>query len=395
MPYSFLTLDDLKVTNQKILLRIDLNVPFQKDKVTDTTKIKRSLKTIQELVKNHKVILISHLGRPEGKRNLTYTLFPLVETLSKLLNRPVQFVKDCIGEEVEKAIEKMVLGDVLLLENVRFYKDEEANDPDFGRLLSKPFDIFVNDAFSVSHRIHASVVGVTNYLVSYAGRAIEEELKALTNVLINPIRPVVALVGGSKISTKLVLLQSLLSKVDFLVIAGGMANTFLKTQGYFLGKSFVENCQKAEEILKEAEKKDCNIILPTDAVISTSLDNVKYSQEVLINHILPDFLIVDIGLQTIETIKKVLQNAKTIIWNGPLGVFETFDRGTSIVAKEIADLTQKKQIMSVAGGGDTLAALAGLKEKLSYVSTAGGAFLEWLEGKELPGVKALFKNTYH
>ncbi|MBI1954406.1 MAG: phosphoglycerate kinase [Proteobacteria bacterium] len=389
MSYSFLTLNDLKVTNQKILTRIDLNVPFQKGKVTDTTRIKRSLKTIQELVKNHKVILISHLGRPEGQRNLTYTLFPLVETLSQLLNQPVQFVKDCIGEEVEKAIEKMALGDVLLLENVRFYKGEEANDPDFSKLLAKPFDLFVNDAFSVSHRVHASVVGVTNYLVSYAGRALEEELKALTNVLINPIRPVVALVGGSKISTKLALLQNLLSNVDFLVIAGGMANTFLASQGYFLGGSFVEKsmCEKAGEILKEAG--NCKILLPIDAVISTSLDNVKDSQEVSISHILPDFLIVDIGLQTIETIKKVLQNAKTVIWNGPLGVFETFDRGTSVIAKEIADLTQKKQIMSVAGGGDTLAALADLKEKFSYISTAGGAFLEWLEGKELPGIKAL------
>jgi len=391
---KFLTLDDLDPKGKIILLRADLNVPMQEGRITDKTRINRLIPTINELCeKGGRVVLISHFGRPKGEKNKSMSLEPL----SKSIGDNVSFIDDCIGDDVKSAIKKMVNGDIILLENLRFYEEEEKNDSEFAKKLASLGGIYINDAFSVSHRAHASTQGITKYLPCYAGRLMEAELKALNDALEEPKRPVMAIIGGAKISTKLDLLDNLVKKIDSLVLGGGMANTFLFAIGTKIGKSLCENDMKKEalKIIDTAKKNNCKIILPIDGVAAKKFKaDVKY-QTVAIDNIASDDMILDIGKGSVAVIEDELRKIKTILWNGPMGAFEIkpFDEATNALAKIVADMTASGDIISVAGGGDTIAALAnaGVENKMTYVSTAGGAFLEWLEGKELPGIKALYK----
>jgi phosphoglycerate kinase len=392
---SLRTLDGADVKGKRVLVRVDFNVPVENGKVADATRIKRAAPTILEIAgKGGKVILMSHFGRPKG-RDLTDSLKPLVPAIADALGRPVAFAEDCIGEKALAAVNAMRPGNVLCLENTRFHKGEERNDPDFVAQLAALGDIFVNDAFSASHRAHASVEGLGHRLPAYAGRALAEEVEALGRILETPARPLAAIVGGAKISTKLDLLGNLIAKVDTLMIGGGMANTFLAALGKPVGKSLCERdlLPSARNILARAAAEGREIVLPVDVVVAQELKANVPSREVAVGGVQSGEMILDIGRRSIEHVCSVLARAKTLVWNGPFGAFETepFDNGTVEVAEAAAELSSAAKLVTVAGGGDTVAALhaAGVAERFTYVSTAGGAFLEWLEGKALPGVEIL------
>lgn len=392
---SFRTLDQADVKGKRVLLRVDLNVPTEDGRVTDTTRIERVIPTIVEIaMKGGKVILLSHFGRPKG-RDPKQSLKPVAQAAAKLLKKPVAFADDCIGPDAAKAIEAMTGGDVLCLENTRFHQEEEKNDPAFVAELAKLGDIFVNDAFSAAHRAHASTEGLAHKLPAYAGRSMQAELEALSKALEAPTRPVAAIVGGAKISTKLDLLGNLLDKVDVLVIGGAMANTFLLAQGKKVGKSLAEAdlLDTARDIMSKAKAKHRELVLPVDAVVAQKFEAHAPSRAVDVDHVGDAEMILDIGPRSVEHVASVLARVKTLVWNGPFGAFEMepFDTGTVEVAEAAAELTEAGKLVSVAGGGDTVAALnaAGVADRLNYVSTAGGAFLEWMEGKALPGVEVL------
>jgi phosphoglycerate kinase len=399
MPKStFKTIDSIDMAGKRVLVRVDLNVPMKAGKVTDATRIERAAPTIKELAaKGAKVIVLSHFGRPDGKRVPEMTLRPLVEPLEKALGKPVAFAEDCVGPLAEEAVKGMKPGDVLLLENLRFHKEEEKNEADFIDKLSPLGDVYVNDAFSAAHRAHASTEGLANRLPAAAGRLMQAELEALDKALGNPKRPVCAIVGGAKVSTKLDLLGNLVGKTDKLIIGGGMANTFLHAQGIKVGTSLAEKdlAATALEILEKAKAAKCQVLLPVDVVVAGEFKAEAANRVVAADACPDDRMILDVGPKSIELYKKELADCATVVWNGPLGAFELkpFDAGTVAVAQEVARLTGAGKLLSVAGGGDTVAALAaaGVEEKFSYVSTAGGAFLEWMEGKALPGVAALIR----
>jgi phosphoglycerate kinase len=392
---AFRTLDQVDLKGRRVLLRVDLNVPMEDGAVTDATRIERTAPTIAEIAdKGGKVILLSHLGRPQGP-DPNLSLEPIVDAVSGILARPVKFAPDCVGPNAEAAVQSLQDGEILCLENTRFHPGEEKNDPEFVTALAKLGDIWVNDAFSAAHRAHASTEGLGHRLPAYAGRAMQAELEALESALEAPRHPVVAIVGGAKISTKLAMLGNLVDKVDILVIGGGMANTFLAAEGKPVGRSLAEHDRvaTAHNILELAAVKHCEIVLPVDAVVAQELAAHAPSRVVSVDAVGDRDLILDIGPRSIEHAVSVLARAKTLVWNGPLGAFEVepFDTGTVEVAEAAAELTETGKLVSVAGGGDTVAALnnAGVAERFSYVSTAGGAFLEWLEGKTLPGVQIL------
>ena len=395
MTKSFRTLDDVDVKGKRVLLRVDLNVPMDNGRVSDATRLERVMKTITE-ISDHggKVILLSHFGRPKGF-DPKETLKPVAIMLAYLLRRHVEFVSDCIGEKAQAAVAEMQDGDIVCLENTRFHKGEEKNDPAFVAELAKLGDIWVNDAFSTAHRAHASTEGLGHVLPAYAGRSMQAELDALTKALEAPTHAVAAVIGGAKVSTKLDLLENLVTKVDALVIGGGMANTFLHAQGVNVGKSLCEKdlAGTARRILEKAEGTNCAIILPVDAIVAFHFEANAPSQAYGLDAIPADGMILDIGPQSVERVRSAIDDAKTLVWNGPVGAFEMapFDRGTVQAARHAAARTKAGQLISVAGGGDTVAALnhAGIAADFTYVSTAGGAFLEWMEGKPLPGVEVL------
>jgi phosphoglycerate kinase len=392
---NFLTLDEADLRNKRVLLRLDLNVPTENGQVTDATRLERVARTITEIAdKGGKVILLSHFGRPKG-RDPKDSLKPVAARLSEVLGRPVGFVDDCVGQRAEAVVKAMKPGEIVCLENTRFHPEEEKNDPAFVEQLAQLGDIYVNDAFSAAHRAHASTEGLAHKLPAYAGRAMQAELEALSKALENPRRPVAAIVGGAKISTKLDLLGNLLKKVDALIIGGAMANTFLLAQSRKVGKSLVERdlVPTAQEILAKAKASNREIVLPVDATVARKFEAYAPSRVVDVADVADDEMILDIGPRSVEQVASVLARSKTLVWNGPFGAFEMepFDTGTVEVAEAAAELTQAGKLVSVAGGGDTVAALnaAGAADRFSYVSTAGGAFLEWMEGKPLPGVEAL------
>ncbi len=392
---SFKTLDQADVANKRVLVRVDLNVPMENGLVSDFTRIARVIPTIRELSdKGAKVILLSHFGRPKGA-DKSQSLEPLVNVLSEAFGKMVLFAPDCIGPDAEKAVSILQPGQVLVLENTRFHKGEEKNEPDFVAALAKHGDVYVNDAFSAAHRAHASTEGLAHKMPAYAGRALQAELEALETALEKPERPVMAVAGGAKISTKLELLGNLLAKVDKLAIGGAMANTFLAAQGKPVGKSLVEKdlLDTARSILAKAKETSCEIILPSDVVVAGEFKANAPSKVVPADKVGANDMILDIGRESIGHVISALAASKTLVWNGPFGAFEMepFDMGTNEVAEAAAELTQAGKLRSVAGGGDTVAALehAGAAGRFTYVSTAGGAFLEWLEGKPLPGVEAL------
>jgi phosphoglycerate kinase len=394
---DFRTLDDVTPQDKRVLVRVDLNVPLKDGRVTDATRIERAVPTLKELSeKCAKVIVLSHFGRPKGKPDPAFSLKPLVEPLGRALGgKPVAFAQDCIGPEAERVVAAMKAGDVALLENLRFHPEEERNDSAFASRLAALGDLYVNDAFSAAHRAHASTEGLAHLLPAAAGRLMQAELEALGAALETPQRPVAALVGGAKVSTKLDLLNHLVRKVDVLVIGGAMANTLLFARGIEVGKSLSERemAETARQVLAKASEAGCEVLLPADAVVTREFKANAASEIVGIESVPKDAMILDIGPRSVAAINAKLEASKTLVWNGPLGAFETppFERGTIAVARRVAELTRAKRLLSVAGGGDTVAALAqaGVTEDLSYVSTAGGAFLEWLEGRELPGVAAL------
>jgi phosphoglycerate kinase len=392
---SFRTLDDVDVKGKRVLLRVDLNVPTENGRVTDTTRLERVAPTINEIAgKGGKVILLAHFGRPKG-RDPKASLKPVAAALSGVIKRPVAFADDCIGEVAQKAISAMKDGDILCLENTRFHKEEEKNDPAFVAELAKLGDIWVNDAFSAAHRAHASTEGLGHKLPAYAGRTMQAELDALNKALEAPTKPVIAIVGGAKVSTKIELLENLVTKVDALVIGGGMANTFLLAQGVNVGKSLAEKdlAATALRIFEKATASKCAIILPVDAVVANQFAANAPSHAYGLDAIPADGMILDVGPQSTARVQAAIDDAATLVWNGPLGAFEIapFDRGTVLAAKHAAARTKARKLVSVAGGGDTVAALnaAGVAGDFTYVSTAGGAFLEWMEGKPLPGVEVL------
>ncbi len=392
---AFRTLDRVDVKGKRILMRVDLNVPVENGVVTNSTRIERVAPAITEIAdKGAKVILLSHFGRPKG-RDPTQSLKPVAAEVARIIKRPIKFADDCIGEPAEQAVDAMKPGEILCLENTRFHAGEEKNDPVFVAELGKLGDIWVNDAFSAAHRAHASTEGLGHKLPAYAGRTMQAEFEALAKALENPQRPLVAIVGGAKISTKLDLLGNLLDKVNALIIGGAMANTFLLAQGKNVGKSLVETdlVSTALEIMDKAKAGKREIILPVDVVVAEKFEAHASSRVVDTGKVGVTDMILDIGPRSIEQVISVLARAKTLVWNGPFGAFEMepFDNGTAEVAEAVAELTAAGKLVSVAGGGDTVAALnvAGVADRLTYVSAAGGAFLEWLEGKRLPGVEVL------
>jgi len=392
---SFRTLDDLDVNGKRVLVRVDLNAPMKDGKVTDATRIERMAPTIDEIArKGGKVILLSHLGRPKG-RDPKETLAPLAGEVASAIGRQVAFADDCVGEPARTAVDRLKAGEVLLLENTRFHAGEEKNDPAFARELAALGDVYVNDGFSVAHRAHASTAGVADLLPAYAGRSMQAELDALVKALVAPERPLAAIVGGAKVSTKLELLGNLIAKVNVLIIGGGMANTFLLALGKNIGKSLAERdlVPTARDIMTKAKAAGCEIVLPVDAVVAREFEAHAPSRVVGVDQVGDDEMILDIGPRSVEHAVSVLARVKTLVWNGPFGAFELepFDNGTIEVAEAAAELTRAGKLVTVAGGGDTVAALnaAGATDRFSYVSTAGGAFLEWLEGKALPGVDIL------
>ena len=392
---AFRTLDQADVRGKRVLVRVDLNVPVENGKVGDLTRIERMAPTIAEIAgKGGRVILLSHFGRPQG-RDPSQSLRPVAASLAAVMKRPVAFADDCIGPVAAGAVNAMQPGDILCLENTRFHPGEVTNDDAFVAALAALGDVWVNDAFSVAHRAHASTEGLGHKLPAYAGRTMQAELDALAKALDAPQRPVAAIVGGAKVSTKLDLLRNLVAKVDVLIIGGGMANTFLAAAGKAVGKSLCEHdlAATACQILGLAKAQNCELVLPVDAVVAREFKAHAASRVVAVDAIAPDEMILDIGPATVEHAVSVLARVKTLVWNGPFGAFELepFDNATVEVAEAAAELTATGRLVSVAGGGDTVAALnaAGVVARFTYVSTAGGAFLEWMEGKALPGVEVL------
>ena len=396
---AFKTLDDLPadLTRKRVLVRVDFNVPFHNGAISDDTRLRAAVPTIAELSDQGAIVLLlSHFGRPKGQSRPDMSLALLVRPLSELTGRPVRFIEDCQGAEAERAITTMMAGSIGILENTRFHLGEETNDPQLAQGMAALGDYYVDDAFSAAHRAHASTEGITHFLPSFAGRAMERELKALEKALGEPERPVAAVVGGAKVSSKLAVLGHLVGKVDHLIIGGGMANTFLAARGVNVGKSLCEHdlVGEAEAIFAKAEAASCTIHLPYDVVVSKEFaPNPPSLRTVNVHEVAPDEMILDIGPAAVEALSDVLKNCRTLVWNGPLGAFETppFEAATVALAKFAAALTQDGSLVSVAGGGDTVAALnmAGVVPDFTFVSTAGGAFLEWMEGKTLPGVAAL------
>ncbi|UEM20039.1 phosphoglycerate kinase [Skermanella mucosa] len=393
---GFKTLDDYQFDGKTVLVRADLNVPMKDGAVSDTTRIDRLAPTLTELSKaGAKVVVLSHFGRPKGGPDPKYSLQPVVDAVSKAVGQKVAFAPDCVGPQAREALAKLHGGSIIVMENLRFHPEEEKNDPGFAKQLAELGDIYVNDAFSAAHRAHASTEALARLLPNAAGRLMEAELKALTLALENPERPVAAVVGGAKISTKLDLLGNLVRRVNLLALGGGMANTFLYARGTAVGASLCEKdmAEQAREIMAIAEQAGCEILLPRDAIVAKEFKAGAESQVVAIDQVPADSMILDVGPATVEYVTLKLQGCRTVVWNGPLGAFETrpFDAGTNAVAGSVAALTKAGRVLSVAGGGDTVAALAaaGVEDAFTYVSAAGGAFLEWLEGKDLPGVAAL------
>ena len=392
---SFPTLEDADVKGKRVLVRVDFNVPMHDGKVADVSRIERNAPTITEIAdKGGRVVLLSHYGRPKG-RDLKESLKPVAAAVAAIIGRPIGFADDCVGEVAERAVAALKPGDILCLENTRFHPGEENNDIDFAKRLARLGDIFVDDAFSVAHRAHASVEAIAHLLPAYAGRAMQEELEALNMALHAPDRPVTAIVGGAKISTKLDLLGNLMTHVDTLIIGGAMANTFLLALGKPVGKSLVEPdlVATARDILAKAKAGGRSIVLPVDVVVAPKLASGVATRVVATDAVGATDMILDIGPRSVEQAISVLARSKTLVWNGPFGAFEhePFDAGTVAVAEAAAELTADGRLVSIAGGGDTMAALnlAGVTGRFTYVSTAGGAFLEWLEGKTLPGVEVL------
>lgn len=395
---AFRTLDDIDVTGKRVLVRLDLNVPMKDGRVADSLRLERQAPTVRELAeKGARVIVLSHFGRPKGKRVESMSLAPVAPALAEAIGRPVAFADDCVGEPAQEAAARLRNGDVLLLENVRFHAGEEANDPDFAKAVAALGDVFVNDAFSAAHRAHATTEGVAHLLPSVAGRAMQAELEHLGRALSHPDRPLMAVVGGAKISTKIALLGNLVKQVDVLVVVGAMANTFLAAQGCEVGQSLCEHdeLETAREILRTAIARGAAVVLPADVVVAKEFKPHADCRVASARDVAAGEMILDVGPQSVEEFAKRLNYIRTLVWNGPFGAFETppFERGTVAAAKEAAGRTKAGQLLSVAGGGDTVAALnmAGVADEFTYVSTAGGAFLEWLEGCELPGVAALEK----
>jgi phosphoglycerate kinase len=391
-----LTIDDLQLKGKRVLIRVDFNVPMENGVVNDDTRIVESLPTIKKILTDGgRVILMSHLGRPKGKRNLEFTLQPVAQRLSELIGKPVKFANDCIGVETTEAVSKLKDGECLLLENLRFHPEEEANDENFSRELASLGDVYVNDAFGSAHRAHASTEGVTRFLKpSIAGYLMKKEIDNLSRAVGNPARPYVAILGGAKISGKIDVIQNLMNKVDSLIIGGGMMFTFYKAQGLEIGNSLLESdkINLARQILEDARKRNIRLLLPVDCVIADKFDNDAQRKTVLVTQIPPRWTGLDIGPESVRLFTEELQSAKTVVWNGPMGVFEmeNFSHGTVAIAQLLARLT-KKGTTTIIGGGDSAAAIAkaGLEKAVSHVSTGGGASLEFLEGKVLPGVSAL------
>jgi len=390
------TIDDLDVAGKRVLVRVDFNVPMKDGAITDATRIERALPTIQELSKKGaKVLLLSHFGRPKGKADPEMSLKPVAKALEKFLGGPVEFAEDCVGDAAKKTVKRMLDGDVAVFENTRFHAGEEKNDPEFAKALAENGDVYVNDAFSAAHRAHASTEGVAHLLPSAAGRAMERELDYLKAALSAPVRPMMAVVGGAKVSTKIELLVNLVGKADILAVGGGMANTFLFAKGISVGKSLCEPdlADTAREIMTQASAKGCEIILPVDVVVAKEFKEGADREVKAADAVGADDMILDLGPDTVNLIAEKIEAAKTLVWNGPLGAFEIkpFDTATVEAARYAAKRVKDDGLVAVAGGGDTVAALsaAGVEDDFTYVSTAGGAFLEWLEGKTLPGVAAL------
>lgn len=395
---AYRTIDDLDVAGRRVLVRVDFNVPAKDGVVTDATRISRALPAIEELSKKGaKVILLSHFGRPGGKREEKDSLRPVAKKLEELLGRKVRFADDCVGAEAAAVANAMTNGDVAVFENTRFHKGEETNDPDFVRALAANGDFFVNDAFSAAHRAHASTEGLAHVRPAAAGRAMEKELDYLAAALSNPARPLIAIVGGAKVSTKIALLLNLVGKADMLVVGGGMANTFLYAKGISVGKSLCEPdlAATAREIMAQARERGCEMVLPVDVVVAREFREHAANDVRAADAVKEDEMILDLGPDSVDLIASKIESAKTLVWNGPLGAFETkpFDTATLEAARYAARRAKSGRLVAVAGGGDTVAALAaaGVEDDFTYVSTAGGAFLEWLEGKDLPGVAALKK----
>ncbi|MDY8110267.1 phosphoglycerate kinase [Fulvimarina sp. 2208YS6-2-32] len=396
MTFQFRTLDDADVTGKRVLLRVDFNLPMKDGRVTDATRIEKALPTIRELSdKGARVILLAHFGRPKGKPNMEMSLQPIAPVLADLLGKPVGFADDCIGPVAAGIVEALSDGDVVLLENTRFHAGEETNDPAFSESLASLGELYVNDAFSAAHRAHGSTEGLAHHLPAYAGRTMQAEIEALQKGLEAPDKPVIAIVGGSKVSTKIDVLTNLVGRVDILVIGGGMANTFLAAQGIAVGKSLCEHdlADTARAIMARAQETGCEIVLPTDAVLARGLRSGASTETAPIDEVAEDMMILDAGPKSLETIKDRMDRARTLVWNGPLGAFEIepFDEATMGAARHAAELTRAGRLVSIAGGGDTVAALnqAGVSDDFTYISMAGGAFLEWMEGKVLPGVEVL------
>ena len=392
----FKTIDDVSLTGKVALVRADLNVPMRDGAVTDATRIERLRGTVDDLIAGGaKVVLMSHFGRPKGKVVPEMSLEPVAEAVVDVLGRPVVFASDCIGSTAQEAIAAAAEGTIVVLENLRFHAGEEADDAAFAKELADLGDIYVNDAFSAAHRAHASTHAIAGLLPAVAGRNMQAELEALESALGAPERPVAAIVGGAKVSTKLAVLNHLVEKVDFLIIGGGMANTFLHAMGKDIGKSLCEKdlADTAREILARADAAGCRIGLPHDVTVASEFAAGAASDSVPLDAVQADKMILDIGPETAAALCAELENCRTLIWNGPMGAFEIppFDAGTVALARKAAELTKAGKLISVAGGGDTVAALAaaGVSDDFTYVSTAGGAFLEWMEGRELPGVAAL------
>ena len=401
-----MNLDRLKTTagvdvaGKSVIVRADLNVPVKNGKVTDATRLERVVPGFLDLAKRGaKVIVISHFGRPKGGPEAEFSLKPVADQFSALLGKPVAFATDCTGAAATSVIAAMKNGDIAVLENLRFHKGEEKNDAAFAAELAKLGDLYVGDAFSCSHRAHASTEGITHHLPSYAGPLLMEEINALRTALEKPQRPTAAVVGGAKVSTKIPVLTNLVAKVDKLIIGGGMANTFLQSMGIFVGQSLAEPefHSTAREIMAEAKQQGCEIVLPVDAVIAREFKDGAANEVVSVHKVPLDAMILDVGPDSVKHVAKVLEGCKTLLWNGPMGAFEIspFGEGTFALAKQAAAMTKGGKLVSVAGGGDTVAALnaAGVTGDFTYVSTAGGAFLEWLEGQELPGIVALTRSA--
>jgi phosphoglycerate kinase len=397
-----MNLDKLKTTagldvrGKRVLYRADLNVPVKSGKVTDATRLERIVPGLLDLSKRGaKVIVVSHFGRPKGGPDPEFTLAPVAQRLSELLGRPIKFATDCVGEVAARVVDALQPGEVAVLENLRFHKGEEKNDPEFAKALARLGDIFVSDAFSTAHRAHASTDAVTRLMPSYAGPLMMEEIEALRSVLDKPTRPVAAVVGGAKVSTKIELLSNLAAKVDKLIVGGGMANTFVLAQGVGIGRSLAEPdfTKTALEIMQSAKARSCEIVLPEDVVVAAKFEAGAASRVCPVPEVPADQMILDVGPKAVARYTDVLSRCHTLLWNGPLGAFEIapFGEGTFKLARAAAEATQAGKLVSVAGGGDTVAALnaAGVTDRFSYVSTAGGAFLEWLEGRTLPGIAAL------